>query len=169
MTSSANFGIFSYLVQEVYCKDENLYPEIYIKFSFFFTYYPIPMVPTHRYLMSRFSLQVFYLWRHVLLTAPPFILWWSNLEILFPPPPPQLSLRTRAALSSNSNGTRSVYNSKNPKSSLYCEMSMTPHHKKFVFNLYIVHDQKNPDYDNFIFLESAWNSTSFDTHLPLFG
>jgi hypothetical protein len=28
---------------------------------------------------------VFYLWRHVLSTAPPFILWWSNLEILFPP------------------------------------------------------------------------------------
>jgi hypothetical protein len=40
---------------------------------------------THRYLMSRLSLQVFYLWRHVLLTAPPFILWWSNLVILFAP------------------------------------------------------------------------------------
>jgi hypothetical protein len=39
----------------------------------------------HRYLMSRFSLQVFYLWRHVLSTAPPFILWWSNLEILVAP------------------------------------------------------------------------------------
>jgi hypothetical protein len=39
----------------------------------------------HRYLMSRLSLQVFYLWRHVLSTAPPFILWWSNLEILFAP------------------------------------------------------------------------------------
>jgi hypothetical protein len=39
----------------------------------------------HRYLMSRLSLQVFYLWRHVLYTAPPFILWWSNLEILFAP------------------------------------------------------------------------------------
>jgi hypothetical protein len=38
---------------------------------------------THRYLMSRLSLQVFYLWRNVLSTAPPFILWWSNLEILF--------------------------------------------------------------------------------------
>jgi hypothetical protein len=37
----------------------------------------------HRYLMSRLSLQVFYLWHHVLSTAPPFILWWSNLEILF--------------------------------------------------------------------------------------
>jgi hypothetical protein len=40
---------------------------------------------THRYFMSRLGLQVFYLWRHVLSTAPPFILWWSNLEILFSP------------------------------------------------------------------------------------
>jgi hypothetical protein len=40
------------------------------------------------------------------------------------PSPPQLSLHTRAALSSNSNGTWSVYNRKNPKSSLYFEMSM---------------------------------------------
>jgi hypothetical protein len=39
----------------------------------------------HRYLMSWLNLQVFYLWRHVLSTAPPFILWWSNLEILFAP------------------------------------------------------------------------------------
>jgi hypothetical protein len=39
----------------------------------------------HRYLMSRLSLQVFYLWRHVLSPAPPFKLWWSNFEILFAP------------------------------------------------------------------------------------
>jgi hypothetical protein len=39
----------------------------------------------HTYLMSWLNLQVFYLWRHYLLTAPPFILWWSNLEILFAP------------------------------------------------------------------------------------
>jgi hypothetical protein len=39
----------------------------------------------HIILMSRLSLQVFYLWRHVLSTAPPSILWWSNLEILFAP------------------------------------------------------------------------------------
>jgi hypothetical protein len=38
-----------------------------------------------RYLMSRLSLQGFYLWRHVLPTAPPFVLWRSNLEILFAP------------------------------------------------------------------------------------
>jgi hypothetical protein len=37
---------------------------------------------THRYLLSRLSLKVVYLWRHVSSTAPPFILWWSNLEIL---------------------------------------------------------------------------------------
>jgi hypothetical protein len=40
------------------------------------------------------------------------------------PPPPQLSLHRRAALSTNSNGTRSVYSRKNPKRSLYCEMTM---------------------------------------------
>jgi hypothetical protein len=79
----------------------------------------------HRYLMSRLSFQVFCLWRHVWSTQRrPFILWWSNLEILFAPPPPQLSLHRRAALSSNSNVTRSVYSRKNPKSSLYCEVSM---------------------------------------------
>jgi hypothetical protein len=31
------------------------------------------------------------------------------------PPPPQLSLHRRAALSNNSNGLRSVYSRKNPK------------------------------------------------------
>jgi hypothetical protein len=35
--------------------------------------------------MTRLSLQVVYLWRHVSSTALPFILWWSNLEILFGP------------------------------------------------------------------------------------
>jgi hypothetical protein len=39
----------------------------------------------HRYLMSRLSLQVVYLWRHVMSIAPPSTLWWSNLEILFSP------------------------------------------------------------------------------------
>jgi hypothetical protein len=47
------------------------------------------------------------------------------------PPPPQLSLHTRAALSSNSNGTRSVYNKKNPKSrvlySVRCLWSIPVH------------------------------------------
>jgi hypothetical protein len=57
----------------------------------------------HRYLMTRLSLKVVYLWRHVSSTAPPFILWWWNLEILFAPLPPQLSLHRRAALSSYSN------------------------------------------------------------------
>jgi hypothetical protein len=40
---------------------------------------------------------------HVLLTAQPFILWWSNKEYYLPP--------------STSNGTWCVYNRKNPKSS----------------------------------------------------
>jgi hypothetical protein len=35
--------------------------------------------------MTRLSLQVGYLWRRVSSTAPPFILWWWNLEILFGP------------------------------------------------------------------------------------
>jgi hypothetical protein len=39
----------------------------------------------HSYLMTRLSLQVFYLWRHVSSTSPPLILWWSNLEILVGP------------------------------------------------------------------------------------
>jgi hypothetical protein len=46
------------------------------------------------------------------------------------PPPPQLSLHMRAALSSNSNGTQSVYSLKNPKSSRYYEMSMNATHVK---------------------------------------
>jgi hypothetical protein len=74
--------------------------------------------------MTRLSLQVFYLWCHVSSTAPPFILWWTNLEILFGPLPPQLFLHRRAALSSNSKGTRSVNSRENPKRSLYCEMSV---------------------------------------------
>jgi hypothetical protein len=39
----------------------------------------------HRYLISRLSLQVFYLWRHVLSTAPLLTLWWWNFEILLGP------------------------------------------------------------------------------------
>jgi hypothetical protein len=41
---------------------------------------------SHRYLMTRLSLKIVYLWRHVSSTAPPFILWWWNLEILYLPP-----------------------------------------------------------------------------------
>jgi hypothetical protein len=44
-----------------------------------------PVGCTHRYLMPRLSLQVVYLWRHVSSTAPPFILWWSNLKLIFSP------------------------------------------------------------------------------------
>jgi hypothetical protein len=31
------------------------------------------------------TLCCFYLWRHVLWTAPPFILWWWKFEVLFDP------------------------------------------------------------------------------------
>jgi hypothetical protein len=41
----------------------------------------------HRYLMGRLPLNDFYLSRHVLSTAPPFILWWRKFEILFEPLP----------------------------------------------------------------------------------
>jgi hypothetical protein len=41
------------------------------------------------------------------------------------PPQPQLSLHSRAALSSDSNGTQSyMYSREDPKRSLYCEMSV---------------------------------------------
>jgi hypothetical protein len=55
-----------------------------------------------------FTLQVFYMWRQIMSTAPPFLLWWPNLEILFCPPPPQFLRHRRAALSNNSKGTQSV-------------------------------------------------------------
>jgi hypothetical protein len=58
---------------------------------------------TSRYLMSRLSLQVIYLWRHVLSSAPV-----GKFRNTICPPPSELSLHRRAALSSNSNGTRYV-------------------------------------------------------------
>jgi hypothetical protein len=59
----------------------------------------------NRYLMSRFTLQGFYLWRHVLSTATPLILWWLNLEIIFIP----LHRSCGAALSTNLKRTHSLY------------------------------------------------------------
>jgi hypothetical protein len=47
----------------------------------------IIMFSDHRYIMGRLPLNGFYLWRHVLSTAPPFILWWWKFEILFEPLP----------------------------------------------------------------------------------
>jgi hypothetical protein len=81
--------------------------------------------PPHRYLMSRLSLQeIVYLWRHVLSTAPPFLLWRSNLEILFAPlhrsSPFIGGLRCQALQMEHG----PHYSRKSPKSSLYCEMSM---------------------------------------------
>jgi hypothetical protein len=79
----------------------------------------------HRYLMTRLSLQVVYLWRHVLSTAPAIYIMVVKFRNTIWPPPPQLSLHRKAALSNNSNGTRSyMYSRENPKRSLYCEMSV---------------------------------------------
>jgi hypothetical protein len=81
----------------------------------------------HRYLMSRLSLQVFYLWRHVLSTAPPFTVYYGgqNLEILFAPlhrsSPFIGGLHCQAIQTEHGPYT---YIRKNPKSNLYCEMSM---------------------------------------------
>jgi hypothetical protein len=77
---------------------------------------------THRYLITRLSLQVFYLWC-IVDSATTYIMVVKFRNTSWPPPP-QLSLHRRAALLSYSNGTRSVYNRENPKSSLYCDMSM---------------------------------------------
>jgi hypothetical protein len=86
-------------------------------------------ISIHRNLMSRLSLQVFYLWRHVLSTAPPFILWWSNLETLIAPlnrsSPFIGGLRYQAIQTEHG---RSVYSRNNPKSSLNCEMSISQSH-----------------------------------------
>jgi hypothetical protein len=83
-----------------------------------------PDCAEHRYLMTRLSLQVIYMWRHVSSTAPPFILWWLNLEILFGPLLRSSTftgvLRCQAILKWNT----VLYSRKNPKSSLYCEMSI---------------------------------------------
>jgi hypothetical protein len=77
----------------------------------------------HRYLMTRLSLQVFYLWRHVSSTAPPLILWWSNLEILFFPLHRSSSFIESCAVKQFKWNT-DVYSRENPKNSLYCEKPM---------------------------------------------
>jgi hypothetical protein len=72
--------------------------------------------PSHRYLMSRLSLQVFYLWRHVLSTQRRHLYYGGQIyKYYLPPSTAVLPSYTRAALSSNSNGTRSVYNRKTQK------------------------------------------------------
>jgi hypothetical protein len=50
-----------------------------------------------------------YLWWHVQQKAPSFVLWWSKLEILVGPPTPQYLLHRRAALSTISRGTQSIF------------------------------------------------------------
>jgi hypothetical protein len=65
------------------------------------------------------------------------------------PPPPQLSLHRRAALSSNSNRTRSVYDRQNPKTSLQyivrclwlitnCHRLLSISAQKLYKNLYVI-------------------------------
>jgi hypothetical protein len=71
----------------------------------------------NRYLMSRLSLQV-PVTSCIVDSAAIYIMVFKMRNTICPPPP-QLSLHKIAALTSNSNGTRSVYNRKNPKSSLY--------------------------------------------------
>jgi hypothetical protein len=60
----------------------------------------------HRYPMGGLPLLVFYLWRHVLSTAPPFILWWWKFEILFDPLPYSSPF---SALTTNSNWTQPAH------------------------------------------------------------
>jgi hypothetical protein len=58
-------------------------------------------------------------------SAPPFILWWSNLEILFAPPParssPFIGKGMRCQAIQMEHGS---YIRENTKCSLYCEMSV---------------------------------------------
>jgi hypothetical protein len=71
--------------------------------------------------MTRLILQVVYLWRYVSSTAPPFILWWPNFEILLGPlhrsSPFIGELRCQAL-------QMVLYSRENPKRSLYCEMAV---------------------------------------------
>jgi hypothetical protein len=107
----------------------------------------------HRYLMSRLSLQV----TSCIVDSTDIYIMVVKFRNTICPPPPQLSLHTRAALSSNSSGTRSVYNRKNPRSSLYCDMSMYGIHSSFCtatdslqrivhIILYSVHLQSNAQF-----------------------
>jgi hypothetical protein len=93
----------------------------------------------HRYLMTRLSLQVVYLWRHVSSTAPLFILWWSNLEIpvLFGPlhrSSPFIGDLCCQAIQTEHRPY--LYSRENPKSSLCCEMSMALTHNLVCINPY---------------------------------
>jgi hypothetical protein len=99
----------------------------------------------HRYLMSRLSLQVCYLWRHVLSTAPPFILWWSNLELLFAPL--HRSSPFIGELRYQATKTEHIYSRENPKQAIlwdvYClksenfkvPVSRDVHIASFIFRL----------------------------------
>jgi hypothetical protein len=68
----------------------------------------------HRYLISRLRLPM----TSCIVDSTAIYIMVVKFRNSICPPPPQLSLHRRAALPSNSNGTRSVYSRKNPKSSL---------------------------------------------------
>jgi hypothetical protein len=81
------------------------------------------------------------------------------------PPPPQLSLHTRAALSSNSNETRSVYNRKDPKLwdvyglfSVVAKMSLS-HYRLWKMRLHL--SCSNPTFTNFFFFNGRFYCTVF--------
>jgi hypothetical protein len=76
-------------------------------------------------IMTRLSLKVVYLWRHVSSTAPPFILWWWNLEILFAPLNRSSPLIGENCAVKQFKWNTLLYSREDPKRSLYCEVSVT--------------------------------------------
>jgi hypothetical protein len=81
---------------------------------------------TNRYLMSRLSLHVFYLWRHVLSTAPPFIYYGGKIyKYYLPPSTAALPSYEGCAVKQFKRNTVRIQQKEPPKSSLYCEMPMT--------------------------------------------
>jgi hypothetical protein len=68
-------------------------------------------------LWGRLHLHDFYLWRHVVSTAPPFILWWWKFEILFDPLHRSSSIGGQR-WQTNSNGTQSAHKGKGGGSGL---------------------------------------------------
>jgi hypothetical protein len=77
----------------------------------------------HWYLMTRLSLQVVCTVMYRRQRGQIYIMVVKFKNTIWPPPP-QLSLHRRAALSSISNVTGSLESRENPKRSLYCEMSV---------------------------------------------
>jgi hypothetical protein len=100
--------------------------------------YNLLVVLTHRYLITRLSLQVVYLWRHVSSTAPPFILWWWNLETLLGPLHRSSPFKESWAVKLFKWNTV-LYSRENPKRSLYCKMSVYWLHTVFATTMTILY------------------------------